>query len=135
MKRSSRTKELLFSITRKDFTVETFPAGKAGGQHGNKTDTAVRIRHPASGAQGECREFKSQYQNKKTALNRLAETSEFKHYVWMRSAEESMTKDEKRKREESIARAVESAMEQDNLRIEIRDDRGKWTAWGVEPCE
>jgi len=42
-------KELLFSLTKKDFKVETFRGSGAGGQHRNKTDSAVRIKHPASG--------------------------------------------------------------------------------------
>ena len=38
-------KKLLFSITRKDFDVQTFCAGGPGGQHQNKTASAVRIVH------------------------------------------------------------------------------------------
>lgn len=36
-------KKLLFSLNKKDFTVQTFKAGGPGGQHQNKTDSAVRI--------------------------------------------------------------------------------------------
>ena len=62
-------KELLFSLTKKDFVVETFRAGGKGGQKQNKTDSGVRIKHPASGAVAESREERSQHQNKKIAFN------------------------------------------------------------------
>ena len=45
----------LFSITKKDFEVQTFRAGGKGGQHQNKTDSAVRIIHRESGAASEPR--------------------------------------------------------------------------------
>lgn len=49
-------KELLFSLTKKDFRIETFRSGGKGGQHQNKTDSGVRIVHLESGAVGESRE-------------------------------------------------------------------------------
>ena len=46
-------RELLFSVTRDDFTIQTFRAGGKGGQKQNKTDSGVRCIHNASGAVGE----------------------------------------------------------------------------------
>lgn len=66
------SKELLFSATKKDFRVDTFCAGGPGGQHQNKTASGVRITHLATGLVGECRESRSQHQNKKIAFRRLA---------------------------------------------------------------
>ena len=63
-------KELLFSITKKDFEVQTFRSGGKGGQHQNKTDSGVRIIHRASGAVGESRSERSQLVNKRLALKR-----------------------------------------------------------------
>ncbi len=64
------SKELLFSLTIKDFEVQTFCAGGPGGQHQNKTASAVRIIHRASGAIGESREEREQSRNKKKAFER-----------------------------------------------------------------
>ena len=43
-------KKLLFSLTAKDFEVQTFCTGGAGGQHRNAKKNGVRIIHTASGA-------------------------------------------------------------------------------------
>ncbi len=51
-----KSKKLLFSITKDDFTVQTFRSGGKGGQNQNKVESGVRIIHPASGAIGESRE-------------------------------------------------------------------------------
>ena len=56
-------KELLFTIRKKDFEIQTFRSGGKGGQHQNKTDSGVRIIHKASGAVGESRNDKSQHRN------------------------------------------------------------------------
>jgi protein subunit release factor B len=72
------SKELLFSVTKKDLIVQTFKAGGKGGQHQNKTDSGVRIIHKKSGAVEESRNERSQYQNKKIAFKRLTESSKFK---------------------------------------------------------
>jgi ribosome-associated protein len=51
--------------------VDTFRAGGPGGQHQNKTDSAVRLRHRPSGLAVTCRAERSQLQNKQTCLRRL----------------------------------------------------------------
>lgn len=72
------SRRLLFSITKKDFEVQTFRSGGKGGQHQNTTDSGVRIIHPASGARGESREHREQGRNKQAAFKRLVESREFK---------------------------------------------------------
>ena len=51
--------------------VDTFRAGGPGGQHQNKTDSAVRLRHGPTGLTVTCRAQRSQYLNKMDALRRL----------------------------------------------------------------
>jgi len=53
--------------------VDTFRAGGPGGQHQNKTESAVRLRHLPTGPVAICRAERSQYQNKETCLRRLRE--------------------------------------------------------------
>lgn len=74
-------RELVFSVTIKDCTVQTFRSGGNGGQNKDKRDTGVRIIHNASGARGESTEHRTQGQNKKTAFKRMAESFAFKQWI------------------------------------------------------
>ena len=56
-------KQLIFSTRKKDFRIDTFRSGGSGGQHQNKVATAIRRKHEQSGAVGESRNLKSQFQN------------------------------------------------------------------------
>lgn len=80
MKKSGKG-ELLFSVTLADCDVDTFSAGGPGGQHQNRSQTGVRIKHRESGAVGESRETRSQLQNKRAAFRRMTETGKFR--VWL----------------------------------------------------
>lgn len=73
-------KHLLFSLTAKDFTFTSMTAGGPGGQHQNRSQTAIRCLHKESGAQGVARDEKSQLCNKRAAFVRCVSTSEFKRW-------------------------------------------------------
>ena len=112
------TRQLLFTLNAKDFDVQTFRAGGPGGQNQNKRETGVRIIHKASGSSAESREERSQRQNKKIALERLAQTTEFKH--WLNRVAYEMISGE------SVDQVVDKQMAPENILIETVSPDGKW---------
>lgn len=114
-----KMREKILSVSIKDCRVDTFRAGGPGGQKQNKTSSGVRITHEPSGAVAESREERSQLQNKRTALRRLAATPAFRYWV------SAVTNN--RKTEKEIEADVERELNDPEItKTEIRVSKDIW---------
>ena len=112
-------RQKLFSVSIKDCRVECIAStGGAGGQNKNRRHTAVRIVHEPSGAVGFSADERDQLRNKRAAFRRMAESPSFR--AWTRLVASELVTGK------SIEQQVEEEMAPERLKIDVKDDKGRW---------
>jgi len=118
-------KEHLFSITKKDLDIEFFSGKGAGGQHRNKHQNCVRMRHIESGVVTTGQSNKERQRNIREAFDSLIKHPKFK--IWMnRKIHETIEG-------KTIEDKVAELMSPENLKIEVRGKDG-WTEFKGQEC-
>lgn len=106
-------KELLFSLTKKDFDITWFSGKGAGGQHRNKHQNCCRIIHRASGAMGIGQTQRTRPANQKDAFNNMVNSDKFQ--VWLKLEISRALLDE-----DELERIVEKEMKK--VKVEVREN-------------
>jgi len=117
-------RELLFSVGKGDFIIQTFRSGGKGGQHQNTTNSGVRIIHKESNSVAECRETRHQRRNIKIAFEKLVNSEKFR--MWAKLKAYRIMNDF-----DDIAEEVDKLLRPENLKIEVFKD-GKWIVVDVK---
>ncbi len=86
--------EIDIKIEDKDLRVDTYRSGGAGGQHVNKTESAIRLTHLPTGIVVACQNERSQHKNRAAAMKML-KAKMYEREVMMRDAEKQVREDAK----------------------------------------
>jgi RF-1 domain len=118
-------KEILFSVTKKDFRIETFRCPGHGGQNVNKVNSGVRITHEPSGVSVRCCDERDQLKNKKLAFKRLTEHKAFQAWLKVEAARKTGEL-------ERAERAIEESLKR--IKVESKNMKGQWIE-GLTQCD
>lgn len=110
------TKQLLFSITKKDFDIQFYKSSGKGGQNRNKRETAVRLIHRESGIITTCSDEREQHKNLIKAFKNLINKKEFKQWLRVKTAKEL---NNNIITEEQLNKQIDEWMNERNLKIEF----------------
>ena len=105
------SKELLFSITKKDFNIDWFSGSGAGGQYRNKHQNCCRLTHIESGLTATGTRSRSRKQNLTESFKSLVSSKEFERWLKRKAVITSINLEE-------LERKVDDLMDEKNIKIE-----------------
>lgn len=120
-------KNVQIDINEKDLQIDYYRAGGAGGQHVNKTESAIRITHLPTGIVAACQDERSQGKNKEKAMNWLKS----KLYDYYQSQEDSAYA-EKRKLQVGSGDRSEKIRTYNYPQSRVTDHRINMTIYSLE---
>ncbi len=123
---------LSVSKAKGDFAVVFFRASGPGGQKVNKTSSAARVTHMASGAVGECRETRSQTTNKRRAFRRCVECDVFQQWLRIELARRGVETEQEKQHGPTGRRGGEKIRTYNYPRNTVKDHRSGHEVVGVK---